>query len=65
VAQRQRNGLFSKLMLLAMLNGKRIDGVGPLLLKHCQGNFRMNRSVPMRVIRQGYLPMFIPFKLVE
>lgn len=56
-----RNGL-QQGDVITMLNGQRINGVDEFnnIIKQVPSN----RSVPMRVIRDGY-PMFIPFKIVE
>lgn len=56
-----RNGL-QQGDVITMLNGKRVEGVSDFsaIVKSIPNG----RSVPMRVIRQGY-PMFIPFKIVE
>ncbi|MCB5160957.1 DegQ family serine endoprotease [Marinomonas algarum] len=56
-----RNGL-QQGDVITMLNGKRIDSVADF--SSIAKAIPNNRSVPMRVIRQGY-PMFIPFKIVE
>mgnify|MGYP003630355914 FL=1 len=56
-----RNGL-QQGDVITMLNGKRIDGVAAFT--EIAKAIPNDRSVPMRVIRQGY-PMFIPFKIVE
>ena len=56
-----RNGL-QQGDVITMLNGKRIDNVASFT--EIAKAIPNDRSVPMRVIRQGY-PMFIPFKIVE
>ncbi|AEF55772.1 DegQ family serine endoprotease [Marinomonas posidonica] len=56
-----RNGL-QQGDVITMLNGQRIDSVSGFT--KIAKDIPTGRSVPMRVIRQGY-PMFIPFKIVE
>ncbi|NLQ18941.1 DegQ family serine endoprotease [Marinomonas sp. M1K-6] len=56
-----RNGL-QQGDVITMLNGKPIDNVTSF--NEAAKAVPNGRSVPMRVIRQGY-PMFIPFKIVE
>ncbi|MBR7889447.1 DegQ family serine endoprotease [Marinomonas sp. A79] len=56
-----RNGL-QQGDVITMLNGKRIESVADFTAT--AKAIPNDRSVPMRVIRQGY-PMFIPFKIVE
>lgn len=56
-----RNGL-QQGDVITMLNGKRIQGVSDFTA--IAKDIPSGRSVPMRVIRQGY-PMFIPFKIME
>ncbi|SBS28260.1 putative periplasmic serine endoprotease DegP-like precursor [Marinomonas aquimarina] len=56
-----RNGL-QQGDVITMLNGEIIDGVSGF--NRIAQTLPANRSVPMRVIRDGY-PMFIPFKIVE
>ena len=56
-----RNGL-QQGDVITMLNGKRIAGVADFT--GIAKDIPSGRSVPMRVIRQGY-PMFIPFKIIE
>jgi serine protease Do len=56
-----RNGL-QQGDVITMLNGKRIEGVTDFTA--VAKDIPNGRSVPMRVIRQGY-PMFIPFKIME
>lgn len=56
-----RNGL-QQGDVITMLNGQRIKGVEDFT--QIAKQIPTNRSVPMRVIRDGY-PMFIPFKIVE
>jgi len=56
-----RNGL-QQGDVITMLNGQRINGVTDFI--QIAKDIPTGRSVPMRVIRQGY-PMFIPFKIVE
>jgi len=56
-----RNGL-QQGDVITMLNGKRIQGVADFTA--IAKDIPSGRSVPMRVIRQGY-PMFIPFKIME
>ncbi|MEC8482833.1 MAG: PDZ domain-containing protein, partial [Pseudomonadota bacterium] len=56
-----RNGL-QQGDVITMLNGQVIEGVDAF--NRIAQTLPSNRSVPMRVIRDGY-PMFIPFKIVE
>jgi serine protease Do len=56
-----RNGL-QQGDVITMLNGKRIEGFSDFTAN--AKDIPSGRSVPMRVIRQGY-PMFIPFKIME
>ncbi|TYL48594.1 DegQ family serine endoprotease [Marinomonas sp. IMCC 4694] len=56
-----RNGL-QQGDVITMLNGKRVENV--MGFNDIAKAIPNDRSVPMRVIRQGY-PMFIPFKIVE
>ncbi|ETX10605.1 serine peptidase [Marinomonas ushuaiensis DSM 15871] len=56
-----RNGL-QQGDVITMLNGKRIEGIADFTA--IAKDIPSGRSVPMRVIRQGY-PMFIPFKIME
>ncbi|MCO4784835.1 DegQ family serine endoprotease [Marinomonas atlantica] len=56
-----RNGL-QQGDVITMLNGETIEGVAEF--NRIAQTIPANRSVPMRVIRDGY-PMFIPFKIVE
>lgn len=56
-----RNGL-QQGDVITMLNGQNIEGVEDF--SELAQKLPNNRSVPMRVIRDGY-PMFIPFKIVE
>lgn len=56
-----RNGL-QQGDVITMLNGETIKGVAEF--NRIAQTIPANRSVPMRVIRDGY-PMFIPFKIVE
>ncbi|MFT2099534.1 DegQ family serine endoprotease [Marinomonas sp. 2405UD66-6] len=56
-----RNGL-QQGDVITMLNGKRVEGVSDFTAT--AKDIPNGRSVPMRVIRQGY-PMFIPFKIIE
>ncbi|GAB3489270.1 DegQ family serine endoprotease [Marinomonas epiphytica] len=56
-----RNGL-QQGDVITMLNGKRIESVAEF--RSIIQDVPNNRSVPMRVIRDGY-PMFIPFKIME
>jgi len=56
-----RNGL-QQGDVITMLNGKPIDSVAEFT--EIAKAIPNDRSVPMRVIRQGY-PMFIPFKIAE
>ena len=56
-----RNGL-QQGDVITMLNGKRIDSVADFTA--IAKDIPSGRSVPMRVIRQGY-PMFIPFKIMD
>jgi serine protease Do len=48
--------------VITMLNGKRINNVADF--SEIAKEIPSGRSVPMRVIRQGY-PMFIPFKIMD
>lgn len=56
-----RNGL-QQGDVITMLNGQNIGDVSEF--NRIAQTLPSNRSVPMRVIRDGY-PMFIPFKIVE
>ena len=56
-----RNGL-QQGDVITMLNGKRITSVAEFA--KIAKDIPSGRSVPMRVIRQGY-PMFIPFKIMD
>lgn len=56
-----RNGL-QQGDIITMLNGKHVEGVSDF--DEIVKSVPSNRSVPMRVIRDGY-PMFIPFKIIE
>ncbi|MBD5772386.1 DegQ family serine endoprotease [Marinomonas colpomeniae] len=56
-----RNGL-QQGDVITMLNGKHIKSVSDFT--EIAKDIPNGRSVPMRVIRQGY-PMFIPFKIME
>jgi len=56
-----RNGL-QQGDVITMLNGQRIESVATFM--NIAKDIPDGRSVPMRVIRQGY-PMFIPFKITE
>ena len=56
-----RNGL-AKGDVITMLNGQNVSSVE--VFSGIVSKMPSNRSVPMRVIRDGY-PMFIPFKIVE
>jgi serine protease Do len=56
-----RNGL-KQGDVITMLNGRKISGMDDF--SDIVKSLPANRSVPMRVIRDGY-PMFIPFKLVD
>ena len=56
-----RNGL-QQGDVITMLNGQTIENVDAF--NRIAKTLPSNRSVPMRVIRDGY-PMFIPFKIVE
>ncbi|MBM6551402.1 DegQ family serine endoprotease [Marinomonas ostreistagni] len=56
-----RNGL-QQGDVITMLNGQTITGVEDFA--RLTKDLPSNRSVPMRVVREGY-PMFIPFKVVE
>lgn len=56
-----RNGL-QQGDVITMLNGENIKGVDDF--SRIAQTIPTNRSIPMRVIRDGY-PMFIPFKIVE
>jgi serine protease Do len=56
-----RNGL-QQGDVITMLNGKRINSV--VEFGDIAKDIPNGRSVPMRVIRQGY-PMFIPFKIMD
>ncbi len=56
-----RNGL-QQGDVITMLNGQSIESVADFM--NISKDIPNGRSVPMRVIRQGY-PMFIPFKIME